>query len=91
MWKKKVLLRDTRDTHKKKKPGFAILLQNFFFLMLAEQEAPNIFSTKRGTVKLTRKDKVQTLGYARKFKQPNNVRQYVSMRVQNLWLGSNVP
>ena len=43
--KKKVLLRDTRDTQKK--TAICDSPQNFMFLMLAEQEAPNIYSTKR--------------------------------------------
>ena len=54
--KKKVLLRDARDTQKKK-PRFCDSPAKFYVIMLAEQEAPNIYSTKRGAMNIFMKDK----------------------------------
>ncbi len=59
--KKKVLLRDTRDTQKKKKTAICDSPAKFYVLMSAEQEAPNIYSTKRGALNISTKDKVKTI------------------------------
>ena len=57
--KKSIASRYSR--YAKKKTAICDSPAKFYVLMLAEQEAPNIYSTKRGALNISMKDKAKTI------------------------------